>query len=182
MDLRQQLLALPEDPPDFKKLPRDIRYLMGCRSPKQFSSTLAALVDPRKHCPFCPGSESFKLPIEACSHWHLRANDFPPDGVERAMLIVPNRHVERVTELDGDDWEQFGHLVRIAVTKHGVDAGGFMGRFGDPLLHSGTIPHFHINLMKPTGNEAVRFTLSKASEDREKNYRRLLLHVKEVLG
>jgi diadenosine tetraphosphate (Ap4A) HIT family hydrolase len=96
-------------------------------------------------------------------------------------LIVPNRHITNIADMQPSDWVAMGALFKQAVAENDIRGGGLVLRFGDPRFHSGTIPHLHFNILEPTGEPEYRIPLSKDEADRKKNYARLLSFRDELL-
>lgn len=166
-----------------KEFTGDLVYLMGCGKFDQFITTFRALLDP-KWCAFCIQGKDEAAQIDAANYghlsWYLKHNDFRlPNGVQAMMLIVPKRHLTDPRDLALSDWILIGQFFKRAL----VDApgGGLVMRFGDPVHHAGTVPHLHINVISPTGEEEFRTPLSKTRESRVENYARLLGFRKELI-
>ena len=91
----------------------------------------------------------------------LLENEFPRTDVAQMFLIVPNRHVDHVSELTKRDWTSCGRLFQFCIQNLECVGGGLLIRFGDPRDHVGTIPHFHANVVRPIREGGCSLPLAK---------------------
>ncbi len=108
-------------------------------------------------CIFCKEFErgTFDALLYRNGGWWAKVNPFPPKGrdhqtpAERALLLIPGRHVSDVHQLGPDDWAQMGTLLHYVCQKQGITGGALCVRFGDPLLSGRTLLHLHFQLIVP---------------------------------
>jgi len=66
------------------------------------------------------------------------------------MLIVPNRHIDSVNTLSGDDEQLIGHLFTTAkqlAAKEGIDKGGYRLIMNTNADAGQTVFHIHLHLL-----------------------------------
>jgi histidine triad (HIT) family protein len=66
------------------------------------------------------------------------------------VLIVPNRHIDSVDELEAGDEQLLGHMVLVAkelARQEGVSAGGYRLIVNTGRDSGQTIPHLHLHLI-----------------------------------
>lgn len=178
IDIAGDILRLPNKFPGIRELSNNALYLMGCRSFDQFCSTLRALSDPKAFCPFCATelARRHRKPVAKATGWMLLENEYPHKNTSRMLLIVPERHVTSVSDLNSQDWTAIGYLF----VRAGVPSGGAMFRFGDPHMNVGTIPHLHLNLVEPIPGKEYRPPFAKNTVEHKANYDRLSLHAEQL--
>ena len=79
----------------------------------------------------------------------LAFNDINPQAPTH-VLVVPKRHIASLNELDSDDDEIVGELVRraAAIAKdRGISAGGFRTVFNTNRDAGQTVFHIHLHLL-----------------------------------
>ena len=170
------VLNLPPVFPEMSALRSTQVYLMGCRSFKQFCSTLRALVVPEEYCPFCPKElkRRERVPEASIGRWHLLRNEFPHRNVKQMWLIVPDGHVTDPDNLTDNDWANLGRIVHRCRRQCGIRSGGVMLRFGDPCFNVGTVEHLHVNIIEPIPGKEFRAPFAKHMPEHEEDYGRLL--------
>lgn len=114
---------------------------------------MQALID-QGICVFCSPHVDGRA-IHATRHWVAIFNDFPYEGTERHLLLIPRLHVTTLLDLPGeardDLWDA---LFDVA---WGEPHFSLMSRNGDPRHTGGTVEHLHIHVI--TANGAVRARL-----------------------
>ena len=105
-------------------------------------------------CPFCEMRKDPALVQLVQFGWWVMDNQFPAKGkggtsATRHLLLIPTRHITLPREMDSQDWEEIGELVRSAEQRFGVAGGGLLFRFGDPKRGGQTIRHIHLHLIEP---------------------------------
>src|ERR1043166_5149555 len=175
---------LPKGYPGMSQIPDDLFWLMGCGNFQQFCSTFRGLIDPNHHCPFCNISLQ-KRPLLTWTpdrRWYVKPNDVRSKGNELIMyLIVPAWHMTDPDDLvphEGTNILWLFQWLWDYDTK--VVGGALVGRFGPAKRSSGTIEHFHMNVVTPDGLIKREETISKTPEKRAENYARLLEHRAEL--
>lgn len=107
-------------------------------------------------CPFCP--EYFKWhqkPIlKKAGGWFITESSWPYENAEHHYLIIPERHIEHVTELEKDDLSTVLDLVNEVVKKNNILGGGIALRFGDTRYTGATVVHLHFHLIVPHKEDA----------------------------
>ena len=66
------------------------------------------------------------------------------------ILIVPNKHIDSVNVLMGDDEQLVGHLFTVAgqlAKKEGIDENGFRLIVNTGAFAGQTVPHIHLHLL-----------------------------------
>jgi histidine triad (HIT) family protein len=75
------------------------------------------------------------------------------------ILVVPNRHIASVNELDATDEALVGHMVMVAkalATKEGVAEHGYRLMINTGVHGGQTVPHLHLHLI---AGKLARFLL-----------------------
>jgi len=174
--LLKQVRALPVGFPGMETLSSEVVYLMGCRSFEQFCCSIRALAEPGKFCPFC-SSERIRRrrrSFAEIGRWFILRNEFPHRNVAQMWLIIPQRHVVDVSELNDRDWKDIGRAFAVCQRQIGITAGGIMFRFGDPRLNVGTVEHLHINIVEPVCGKEYRPPFAKNLDEHATDYSRML--------
>ncbi len=60
-------------------------------------------------CLFCNGAKANEYHIWETKHWIVAANQYP--FVDYAILIIPRRHIEFVTEQSKAEWEELNEIM-----------------------------------------------------------------------
>lgn len=101
-------------------------------------------------CPFCPENlEKYHKPpiILHGSHWVLTENQWPYRNTRVHLLAIHRRHVEKLLDLDSEDWSSLGVLMAWAENHFKIVGGGMVMRFGNPAHNGGTVRHLHAQLL-----------------------------------
>jgi len=75
------------------------------------------------------------------------------------ILIVPNRHIESVGALDGDDEQLMGHLFTVArrlAEEEGISKGGYRLITNTGANGGQTVFHLHVHLI---GGQRMRYPM-----------------------
>jgi dihydrofolate reductase len=126
----------------------DAVYLPNARVPRQWATMERIQLD--GVCPFCPEhlTRYHRKPVLAqTERWLLTENQWPYPNTKRHLLAIHRSHVERLAELDHEDWEELGLLAGYAERTHHLNAGGIGIRFGDVARNGGTVRHLHVQLL-----------------------------------
>lgn len=112
-------------------------------------------------CVFCPGQVNGQdVYLHSTDHWSVRPNQYPYDGAQLHVLLVPDVHVGKLLELplaaQDDMWTVLGWVVGEYDLSHWTLA----ARNGPCDATGGTIEHLHLHLIvnDPTG-PPVEFTI-----------------------
>lgn len=126
----------------------DPRY--ADRKDDDYGNVIADIIE-KGCCPFCP--EFFKWhkkPIlKKTNGWFITESSWPYENAEHHYLILPECHIEHVTELEKDDLATVFGLVNGVVEKHNILGGGIALRFGDTRYTGATVTHLHFHLIVP---------------------------------
>lgn len=101
-------------------------------------------------CPFCPPQieEVEAEPvIRQGSHWHIRKNRWPYRGTRLHFLMIANQHIENLTEILPEAWQELLELIQWIESNYRVKGGGLGLRFGDVSLNGGTVKHLHLHFI-----------------------------------
>jgi len=161
--LYNEIIGLPRTYPGLAALRPQVVYLVGCRQFNQFCCTWRALVDPDTFCPFCPTEleRRERTPLRVCAGWMVLENEFPRPDVEKMLLIVPKRHLLSAADLTDEDGMNIVYLWTVCMRELDCAGGAFIGRFGDPRVHAGTVPHIHANVIVPRRESGMSVPLAK---------------------
>lgn len=125
----------------------------------------------RGECFLCPESlkkESLRnktstTPIFEGVHWYIKRNDFPYEGTELHLLIVPKKHVEKLEDLLAEEFLELQEMVRWANKTFEVRGGSMFVRYGDMSYTSATYKHLHFHLLhgvqKSDSTESIKSKL-----------------------
>ena len=105
-------------------------------------------------CTFCPdGIESKKFSIVGETRsWTLILNQFPYEGSQVHILVVPKRHVISSLDLTIQEWQEWPEILRVAVAKYPFLEKGFGLGMREKELGGVTIYHLHFHLIVPKAN------------------------------
>lgn len=112
-------------------------------------------------CPFCPDHFNWhpKPIIWQNLGWRLTEIAFPYEGAERHYLLIPDCHMESLTELRAEDWMTIGDAGRWLITHQEINGGALALRFGDPKLTGATVRHLHCHIIVPKAGQVVNFPI-----------------------
>lgn len=97
-------------------------------------------------------------------------------------LVVPKRHITSPTELTSNDWTELGELLTYCLQTPGMEGGGIGWRFGKPHFNAGTVPHMHINIIRPVPEKEYRPPLAKNALEHASDYTRMLEFRNELIA
>ncbi|HEX5132011.1 MAG TPA: HIT domain-containing protein [Candidatus Krumholzibacteria bacterium] len=139
-------------------------------------------------CLFCrfasaPGEREHFI-LERGTRWFVVINRFP--YTTGHVMVVCNRHVDRISDFDGDEAAELVHLmarceraIGRAYSPDGVNVGANLGRSAgagiEGHFHMHLVPRWHgdTNFMSSVGETRV------VSEDLNDTYERLLKALRE---
>lgn len=101
-------------------------------------------------CPFCP-EQIQKIETEPVlksgALWQVRKNRWPYQGAKTHLLLILNRHAEKLTELSGKEWLELLNLTQWIEKTYEIKGGALGLRFGDAKLNGATIAHLHLHFI-----------------------------------
>lgn len=101
-------------------------------------------------CPFCRQhfEANHRNPIiHETAHWLVTKNDYPYEGVEEQLLLVPaHTHVSSISELSEEVWADLFVMMSWITNHISYPGGSFLMRFGDTKYTGGTVDHLHAHL------------------------------------
>lgn len=124
-------------------------------------------------CPFCPdGLQKRKSPVEEKQQgWFVTSNDFPYPETDHHLLVIPERHVGSIDEIEVADIIAIRDLLKAVFAKRDIDTAAFIMRFGDPALNGSTVRHVHAHVVVPKKGIAfedkkeIRFNIGSSSPE-----------------
>lgn len=79
--------------------------------------------------------------------WKVSANDYPYEGALIHLLLIAHRHVERPSELSGNEWQEMQFALKWIEETYSLRGGSLVMRFGDGALTQSSIAHLHAHLI-----------------------------------
>ncbi len=117
-----------------------------------YSSAMADIVE-KKVCPFCPdvfpGTWHTNPILKRSGNWLVTRNMFPYADTQEHLLIVGQRHLEQIGELDVEDQINILSLAQWATKELNLPGGCLAMRFGDSRFTGATVKHLHAHLLVP---------------------------------
>ena len=112
-------------------------------------------------CPFCPtGFKYHKHPIlKRDGNWFISKSSWPYENTEHHFIILPERHMECVSEIAPSDWASVHLLAEWAIDEFDLKGGALNVRFGDTEYTGATVCHLHFHLIVPQLNKVVIFPI-----------------------
>lgn len=108
-------------------------------------------------CPFCPEhiSEFHKSPVLLGGlFWSISKADWLYKGVGLQLLIVSNRHAEKLSDLPRGSGEELLEMMKWAEKEFGIESGVFGFRFGDIRWNGASVDHLHCQIFVSNPKEA----------------------------
>lgn len=102
-------------------------------------------------CPFCP--ENFlkyhtEPIIKETSNWIVTYNYDPYEGAKYHFLFVYKpAHIDRPSKMLPEARIELFDLIEDLSTKHDIDGGSILMRFGDGLVNGSSVDHLHAHLV-----------------------------------
>lgn len=159
--------------------PKHNWVLFGCKNFRQYWKAVESLRAGK--CELCPPDpvRNKILPMST-DLWLVWENTVAPlPGQEHQFMVVPRRHVEKVEELNAEEWAQLWHVLHSIVVYYGLTGYTFLIRSGDPTKNAKSVRHLHVNVHVADGTMKVQPTIGKSFEDLKQKYE--ILKVFEVL-
>jgi diadenosine tetraphosphate (Ap4A) HIT family hydrolase len=111
-------------------------------------------------CSFCPDGIKLEQDVTwRTAHWTALDNQYPYQGADQQLIVVPNRHVEAWDELELRERNDFGQALLSRF--HGL-----VMRNGPPEETGATIRHLHAHLIWGGGDVPIRVKVYVPARDR----------------
>ena len=101
-------------------------------------------------CPFCPEQllNFHKKPIRKYGHWIVTDNMYPYKPVKHHALFIHEQHIEHVSDMSPEAWQELKEIVDQETTSRGIVGGAVMMRFGDTRFTGASVSHLHAHLVQ----------------------------------
>lgn len=121
--------------------------LKNIRDPEQLSRMKK--LKSKGECHFCGDiTKKHTAPvIYRNNKWFVVANDFPYTGSTHHYLIVPTRHITKLTDLSTDDQLKLFDAIGWLEKKLGVKGFSVFVRSGDMSYTGATLDHIHFHFI-----------------------------------
>lgn len=102
-------------------------------------------------CPFCPEDLRWhpKPVLHRAGSWMITRIRQNYINAAEHFLLLGDRHIERLTEMNADDWAALAELLRWATAEFGLVGGALCSRFGQTNYTGATVVHLHFHLIIP---------------------------------
>lgn len=103
-----------------------------------------------KICPFCPEHihRIHPNPIVEKNHWLITDNAYPYRPVKQHLLLVHKAHIEHVSELSKEAWDELKAILDELAESKDMKGGALMMRFGDTHFTGASVAHLHAQLVQ----------------------------------
>lgn len=103
-----------------------------------------------KKCPLC--RKDFEVVhaspvVKEGKYWLITDNDFPYDGTRFHFMLVAQKHIVDVSEVDDKGWIEFGDMLNFIKTKWKISGGTLLMRTGNMSFTGATIAHLHAHFI-----------------------------------
>ena len=144
-------------------------YLGNARVQKQYDEMVQLESD--GVCLFCP--EHLKVDkgnrvVHDTRYWMVTPNEYPYPGAGHHFLVIPKRHVERLTDLPILALLSFWRTLKWIEREYGLKYYGLGCRNGDCEYTGATIRHVHAHVIAAQPDwkgDPIRFVMSSAPQD-----------------
>lgn len=104
----------------------------------------------KKICPFCPEHvrNIHPHPLEEKTHWLVTDNAYPYKHVKHHVLIIHKAHIEHVSELSREAWDELQEILKEVTEKRAITGGAFVMRFGETKYTGASVTHLHAQLVQ----------------------------------
>lgn len=122
--------------------------LENARNEKQFS--VMKKIKDEGFCPFCRGNldkSELEPTLKIGKYWSLRKNRWPYENTRVHLLIIHNKHAEKLGDISSEAWAELLGLIQWAEKKFKLKSGAFGMRFGNPLRNGATVDHLHCHII-----------------------------------
>lgn len=110
-----------------------------------------------KFCPFCDPNyikKEHKKPILAQNkNWLATENRWPYDGASVHLVFIHKTHIEHVSEVSKEGWEDLKKIVSMMCGKLKVKGATLVMRFGEGRFTGATVTHLHAQLISGKGKK-----------------------------
>lgn len=110
-------------------------------------------------CPFCPEhlKRYHKRPIiKARRYWVLTDNMYPYKGTKHHLLLIHKKHIEHLSEISQEAWEELQKLTSFAIKKRIIEGGALVIRFGKTAYTGASVSHLHASIVGADGKNKKR--------------------------
>jgi ATP adenylyltransferase len=103
-----------------------------------------------KICPFCPEHvhRIHPKPIEEKKYWLVTDNAYPYKPVKQHLLLIHKEHIEHVTQLSSEAWEELRTILSELSKEKNIEGGALMMRFGVTKYTGASVTHLHAQLIQ----------------------------------
>ena len=112
-------------------------------------------------CPFCPFKFKYHKHAVLNNHkgWLISDSSWPYNNSQRHLIIIGDKHKEKIEELSAEDMTAILFLIKWASKKFDIKGGGFAMRFGETSYTGATVCHLHAHLIFPKKKKSVNFPI-----------------------
>lgn len=131
-----------------RKIPESFVNLRNARTEDQYK--IMEMIQKEGFCPFCPehiSKAQLKPIIKQGKYWQIRENRWPYKNTRVHLIVIHNRHVEKLSEISPEAAKELFELAKWAEDKYQILGGAIGIRFGDFHLNGGTVLHLHAHLI-----------------------------------
>lgn len=103
-----------------------------------------------KICPFC-SEHIYRIhpnPIVEKTYWLVTDNAYPYKPVKQHLLLVHKMHIENVSDLSGEAWDELRQIIVELSQDRGMAGGALVMRFGDTKYTGASVTHLHAQLVQ----------------------------------
>ncbi len=110
-----------------------------------------------KICPFCPEhiNRIHPNPIEEKRFWLVTNNAYPYKPVKQHILIVHKAHIEHLSELSKEAWDEMKEILDELSKTRNIEGGSFVMRFGATHYTGASVTHLHAQLVQGDPDDAT---------------------------
>ena len=150
--------------------PKHNWVLFGCKNFRQYVKAVESLQAGK--CELCPPDPVRNKILPVSTHrWLVWKNTVAPlPGQEHQFMIVPRRHIEKLEELNADEWAELWHVLQSISVYYGLTGYSLLVRSGDPTKNAKSVRHLHFNMHVADGTMMVQPTIGKSLEDLKGKY------------
>lgn len=102
-------------------------------------------------CPFCWKyfTKYHKNPIlKKGKYWIVTENAWPYQGTSHHFLFVHKRHIEHLSKIKPDEWQELLLLIKKTTFPSVKNGGSFFIRFGDGDITGASVTHLHAHVIQ----------------------------------
>jgi diadenosine tetraphosphate (Ap4A) HIT family hydrolase len=79
--------------------------------------------------------------------WYVKKNDYPYEGTRHHYLIVPKKHISRITDISPKTWLGLSKMVGWLETNFKIRGYSVFSRNGDMRYTGATLDHLHFHFL-----------------------------------